>query len=75
MPDSELLSPDLTDREIARICEPLTQAAAQVRYLKSLGLVVARKPNGRPLVNRKHYDDVRGSPVGRTSEEPAWSHA
>lgn len=66
--------PDLTDVEIRRICEPLTQPAAQVRYLRSLGLVVARKPNGRPLVNRKHYDDVRGSPR-RTADEPAWGTA
>ena len=70
------MSPDLTDEEIARICEPLTQAAAQARYLRSLGLVVARKPNGRPLVNRRHYDEARGQPAeSRRADEPAWSHA
>lgn len=54
--------PDLSDAEIDSICEGLTQNAAKVRYLeKTLGLVVARKPNGRPLVNRKHYDAVRGA--------------
>ena len=46
------MGPDLTQGEIDAICEPLKQPAAQVRYLERLGLVVARKPNGRPLVNR-----------------------
>lgn len=66
--------PDLTDAEIDRICDGYRQAAAKVRYLRSLGLVVARKPNGRPLVNRRHYDEVRGSRrVVEPSSEPAWS--
>lgn len=71
------MGPDLTQGEIDAICEPLKQPAAQVRYLKRLGLVVARKPNGRPLVNRKHYDDVRGRRPGaaRTTDEPAWGAA
>ena len=72
------LGPDLTQGEIDAICEPLKQPAAQVRYLEGLGLVVARKPNGRPLVNRRHYDDVRGRATVSTSssdgpaDEPAW---
>ena len=53
--------PDLTDDEIDEICAGLTQSAAQVRYLRKLGLTVARRPNGRPLVNRAHYDAVRGT--------------
>lgn len=36
------------------------QNAAKIRYLRALGLTVERKPNGRPLVNRAHYDAVRG---------------
>lgn len=52
--------PDLTDEEIADICRPLTQGAAQVRFLRRLGLRVERRPDGRPLVNRQHYDLVRG---------------
>lgn len=71
---AEAGSPDLTEAEIADICDPLTQPAAQVRYLRSLGLVVARKPNGRPLVNRRHYDEARGrQPAAQGTEEPAWS--
>ena len=50
---------DLTDAEIDRICDGLTQNAAKVRYLRGLGLTVQRKPNGRPLVNRAHYNAVR----------------
>lgn len=71
------MSPDLTDDEIDGICEGLTQKAAKVRYLRSLGLVVTRKPNGKPLVNRRHYDEVRGRAPAPAlgAEEPAWSHA
>jgi len=50
----------LTAREVAEICAGLTQGAAQVRFLQSLGLQVARKPDGSPLVNRTHFDHVTG---------------
>ncbi|MDP3579104.1 DUF4224 domain-containing protein [Methyloversatilis sp.] len=54
----------LTDAEISRICEPLVQAAAQVRYLRELGLTVTTKPNGRPLVVRSHAEAVlSGRPI------------
>ena len=48
----------LSDAEIANLCAPLTQPAAQVRYLRALGLVVALKPNGRPVVIRCHAEAV-----------------
>jgi hypothetical protein len=51
----------LTQAEIDVICEPLRQPAAQIRYLQRLGVVVKRKPNGRPLVSRQHYVAVRGA--------------
>ena len=51
----ETTSPDLSDDEIARICDPLTQPAAQIRYLRKLGLLVNKKPSGRPLVARAEY--------------------
>ena len=51
---------DLTDAEIDCICAGYTQNAARVRYLRQIGLTVRQKPNGRPLVNRKHYDSVMG---------------
>lgn len=68
--------PDLTDEEIDRICAGLTQNAAKVRYLESLGVTVERKPNGRPLVNRWHYERVRsaGVPADR-SDKPKPSNS
>jgi hypothetical protein len=42
----------LSDAEIADLCAPLIQPAAQVRYLRTLGLTVTLKPNGRPVVIR-----------------------
>lgn len=36
------------------------QNAAKIRFLRDLGLTVRTKPNGKPLVNRAHYDAVRG---------------
>ncbi len=54
----------LTDAEVARICEPLVQPAAQVRYLRRLGLKVETKPNGRALVVRRHAEAVlSGTPA------------
>lgn len=49
---------DLSEEEIARITKGLKQKAAKVRFLQALGLTVRRKPDGSPLVNRKHYDAV-----------------
>lgn len=75
------MTSDLTDEEIDNICDGYTQSAAKVRYLRGLGLTVERKPNGRPLVNRAHYDAVRGqvaalatSSAGSTNgrAQPKW---
>ncbi len=57
----------LSDAEIARICEPLIQPAAQVRFLRELGLTVTTKPNGRALVVRSHAETVLS---GRKDAEP-----
>lgn len=54
--------PDLTDAEVDSICAGLRQNAAKIRFLQRLRVVVLRKPNGRPLVNRAHYEAVRGRP-------------
>jgi hypothetical protein len=48
----------LTDGEIADLCMPLIQPAAQVRYLRALGLNVTTKPNGRPVVIRSHAEVI-----------------
>jgi hypothetical protein len=67
---------DLTDQEIDAICAGYRQGAAMVRFLASMGLTVRRKPNGRPLVNRAHYDAVMGSTHSRAASmpdsQPAW---
>jgi len=49
------LPPYLEQEEINEICRPLTQAAAQIRYLKSLGMIVSRKPGGDPLIAREEF--------------------
>jgi hypothetical protein len=74
---SEFLPADLTDEEVDRICHPLKQGAAQLRFLRSLGLTVARRPDGRPLVNRAHYNLVRGGAPANTapSDGPRWKNA
>lgn len=52
------MTPDLSDAEIDGICDGLTQNAAKVRHLRSLGLRVDRRPNGRPLVARAEWERV-----------------
>lgn len=51
---------DLTDSEVDAICAGLVQNHAKIRFLQRIGLTVRKKPNGRPLVNRAHYDSVMG---------------
>ena len=68
---------DLSDSEIDIICDGYVQGAAKVRFLQSMGLVVRRKPNGRPLVNRAHYYSAMGGcgAVGISSKsdnQPVW---
>lgn len=54
----------LSDAEIAEICAPLKASAAQKRFLRSLGLVVNEKPNGKPLVVRSHAEWVLSGRIG-----------
>lgn len=66
---------DLTDAEIDNICDGYTQNAARVRYLRSMGLTVRQKPNGRPLVNRAHYDAVMNGAMihaANSDFQPVW---
>jgi hypothetical protein len=65
---TDTMSPDLTQAEIDRICHPLKQCAAQVRYLTEvLGLTVERRPGGQPLVWRAHVEAIKGPAMaGRT---------
>lgn len=63
---------DLTDAEIDAICAGYVQNAAKVRFLRAMGLNVRQKPNGRPLVNRIHYDAVTGNKQADPMTEPNW---
>ena len=63
----------LTDAEIAAICAPLTQGAAQVRYLRDvLRVPVQRKPNGRPMVRRCNWERDQNT---RSANGPKWTRA
>lgn len=61
----------LSQQEIDDLCEPLTQPAAQMRYMReTLKLSVRPKPNGRALVMRSNVEDVLGGlPAGRKKRE------
>ncbi len=64
---------DLSDFEIDSICAGYKQNAAKVRFLQRMGLRVRQKPNGKPLVNRAHYDMIAVGERPRTSNEPSWT--
>ena len=70
-----MMSSDLTDIEIDNICAGLVQNHAKVRYLERMGLTVRQKPNGKPLVNRAHYEAVMNghTPITRAQRGPAWN--
>jgi len=63
------MKPYLTDAEIADICKPLTQPAAQCKYLRSLNLLVKVKPGGGPLIGRSHFEKVMGGATTSQNEE------
>ncbi len=65
-------SSHLTDTEIDCICDGYVQNAAKVRYLAGIGLTVHTKPNGRPLVARKHFESVMYEPRLHHMSEPKW---
>lgn len=67
--------PYLTDEEIAEICRPRTQGAAQIRYLRALGLRVERRADGTPLVWRHHLERTPAAAGPAASNEPAWQRA
>ena len=72
------MTPDLTDTEIDLICDGYVQNHARVMYLRRMGLTVRQKPNGKPLVNRAHYDAIMNPSTKTnraTANGPAWSVA
>lgn len=54
-------SPFVSLAHIDAMCHPLTQPAAQIRYLRRLGLTVATRPNGRPLLMKSELERVLGA--------------
>lgn len=60
--------PYMSDGEIADICAPLVMPAAQVRFLKRMGMCVFRKPNGRPLLARAEFERVAVGGKSRDAE-------
>jgi hypothetical protein len=60
----------LTEDEIAALCAPLKQPAAQVRFLRASGLSVTVKPNGRPAVVRSHAEAVLSGRLSAAPMEP-----
>jgi hypothetical protein len=63
----------LSQQEVDDLCEPLTQPAAQIRYLRdSLKLTVRAKPNGKALLLRSHVEEVLGGlPTKKTRQKAA----
>lgn len=66
MRDDEKTAHWLSQQEIDDLCKPLTQHAAQIRYLRRLGLKVEKKPGGAPLIIRTHFEETM-NPAGKTS--------
>lgn len=58
------MTPWLSQPEIDDLCEPLTQHAAQIRFIRQLGITVREKPNGAPLVIRTHFEETM-NPAGK----------
>ena len=58
------MTPWLSQSEIDDLCEPLKQSAAQLRFIRGLGITVRKKPNGAPLVMRVHFEETM-NPAGK----------
>lgn len=72
--------PYLSQEELDELCHPLTQGAAQIRLLRSWGVKVERKANGRPLVwrcdvERRPEPSAPRATVAAASNEPNWRRA
>ena len=64
----------LNDEEIDAMCAGVSLNAIKVKHLIAMGLIVNRKPNGRPLVVRAHAEAVlsgRAEAVAAEHKAPA----
>lgn len=67
-----LTTPWLSPDEIADLCDGLTQAAAQARYLKkAFGIECKRKPSGALLVFRNQLEPKEPAPRQRPGPDRA----
>jgi hypothetical protein len=64
------MAPFLSETEVADMCSPLTQPAAQRRWLKKLGVEFKLKPNGRPLVSRQGVFSGNATGGNTASRQP-----
>jgi hypothetical protein len=71
------LPPYLTDEEIFEICRPRRQGAAQIRYLKSIGVKLERRADGTPLVWRRDVErpaePAATAGIVPAANQPKWS--
>lgn len=64
--------PYLTEAEIARICHPLVQPAAQIRHLRRMGMHVMPSRDGRPVVARAEWERaMMGNRPAVAANDPA----
>ena len=75
MIDTAPASAILSDEEIEAICRTRKQGAAQIRYLRALGLRVERRPDGSPLVWRADIERREQAQNQRTANGPKWRAA
>ncbi len=66
------MRPDLSVEEVDAMCMGLKQNAAKVRFLRSLGLKVDRRPDGSPLVLRAQFYPVGMAQTALSGPRPNW---
>lgn len=64
----------LSQNEVNDLCCPLKQFAAQMRFLRGLGICVYQKPSGAPLVLRTQVEQKMSfetkSPIHQVKVKP-----
>lgn len=66
------MRPDLSEEEVNDLCKGLKQNAAKVRFLRSLGLKVDRRPDGSPLVLRAQFEPAGKMQPAPNGPRPNW---
>ncbi|MFZ5540775.1 MAG: DUF4224 domain-containing protein [Pseudomonadota bacterium] len=63
----------LSDEEVAQICRPLRQPAAQIRYLTRIGIRANRRPDGSVLVLRQDIQRADSRVMAMGIATPRWT--